>query len=252
MTNRSSQLQIPQERMLLNEVNHRISNELTAAISVISLAAKRSSNKEVRAALADVTELLHNYADVHHALQMPEHDIRMDAAAYLRKLCLAISRSKLERMKIDLVLAAPPLWLQSNQCWLLGMIMYELITNAARHAFSGRNGAIRVELMLTGTFVECRVLDNGSARANCHPGRGLKIVDALAKALIGQVHQKFGSAGSASILLFPSSAEAQITATRRIHHTVPLANDDMPSVAYFNQSLPTPQTTGIEQVPATE
>src|SRR6516165_11075706 len=120
MMNCSFQLPIMKERMLLNELNHRIRNEFTAAISVISLAAARSSNKEVRAVLANVTELLHNYADVHHALQIPEHDIRMDAAAYLRKLCLAISRSKLERMKIDLVLAAPLLLLQSNQCWLLG------------------------------------------------------------------------------------------------------------------------------------
>ena len=101
-------------------------------------------------------------------------------------------------------------------------------------------------------FVECRVLDNGSAPTNGHPGRGLKIVNALAKALIGRFHQKFGSAGSASILLFPSSAEAQITANGAIQHTIPSASGDMPSVAYFNQSLPTPQTTGIEQVPATE
>jgi two-component sensor histidine kinase len=238
--------------MLLNELNHRISNELTAAISVISRVAARSSNKEVRAVLANVTELLHNYADVHHALRMPEHDVRMDAAAYLRKLCLAISRSKLDRMNIELVLAAPPLWLQSNQCWLLGMIVYELITNVARHAFSGRNGAIRIELSRAGAFVECSVLDNGSAPVNCRPGRGLKIVNALAKALLGRFHQKFGSGGSTSIVVFPSSAEAQITANGTIQHTTPLASGDMPSIAYFSQSLPTPQTTGIEQVPARE
>ena len=108
MTNCSFQWPIRQEHMLLNELNHRIRNELTAAISMISLAAARSGNKEVRAVLANVTELLHNYADVHNALQMPECDTRVDAAAYLRKLCLAISRSKLERLNIDLVLAAPP------------------------------------------------------------------------------------------------------------------------------------------------
>jgi two-component sensor histidine kinase len=250
MTNCSFQLPIPQERLLVNELNHRISNELAAAIGMISLAAARSSNKEVRAVLANVEELLHNYADVHRALQMPEHDVRMDAAACLRKLCLAISRSKLERMKIDLVLAASPLWLQSNQCWLLGLIVYELITNAAQHAFSGSNGAIRVELSRTGAFVECRVLDNGSAPVNCRPGRGLKIVNALAKALIGRFHQKFGSEGSASILLFPSSAEAQITATGRIQHNP--TSERRHALGVLNQSLPTPQTTGVEQVPARE
>ena len=38
------------------------------------------------------------------------------------------------------------------------------ITNAARHAFCGKNGKIRVELTWPGEFVECKVLDNGSAR----------------------------------------------------------------------------------------
>ena len=152
---------ILQERLLLQELNHRISNEFTSAIDVMSRAAARSNNKEVKAALADATELMHHYADVHHALRMPEHDGRMDAAASLRKLCLSISRSKLDRMKIELVLVASRLRLQSDRCWLLGMIVYELITNAARHAFAGGNGRIRVELWRAGTFVECRVLDNG-------------------------------------------------------------------------------------------
>ena len=59
---------ILQERLLLQELNHRISNEFTSAIDVMSRAAARSNNKEVKAALADATELMHHYADVHHAL----------------------------------------------------------------------------------------------------------------------------------------------------------------------------------------
>ena len=129
---------------------------------------------------------------------MPEHDSRVDAAVYLRKLCLSISRSKLDRMKINLVLSACPLPLQSDQCWRLGMIVHELITNAARHAFAGGNGEIRVELSRTGSLAECWVLDNGSARANVQPGRGLKIVDELTKDLGGRFVQKFGPSGTES------------------------------------------------------
>src|SRR6516225_4654536 len=137
MTTIPSQLPFPQAQLLLHELNHRIGNEFCCAVSVVSLAAARSNNKEVKAALTDVAELLHHYAEAHHALQIPEHGIRTDAAAYLRKLCLSIRRSKLNHMKIDLVLAACRLWLPSDRCWLLGMIVYELITNAARHASAG-------------------------------------------------------------------------------------------------------------------
>jgi two-component sensor histidine kinase len=250
MTSRSCQMPILQERVLLQERNHRISNEFTSAIGVMSRAAARSNNKEVKAALADATELMHHYADVHHALRMPEHDVRKDAAAYLRKLCLSIGRSKLDRMKIELVLVASRLRLQSDRCWLLGMIVYELITNAARHAFAGGNGRIRVELLRAGMFVECRVLDNGSAPINFHPGHGLKIVDGLTKALDGRLAQKFGAGGSASILVFPISREPQIPANRRIKNRMLLASGYV--ALDLDQSFPIPQTAGIEQVPKAE
>jgi two-component sensor histidine kinase len=216
MTTIPSQLPFPQAQLLLHELNHRIGNEFCCAVSVVSLAAARSNNKEVKAALTDVAELLHHYAEAHHALQIPEHGIRTDAAAYLRKLCLSIRRSKLNHMKIDLVLAARRLWLPSDRCWLLGMIVYELITNAARHASAGGNGLIRVELLRTGALVECRVLDNGSGPVSFRPGRGLKIVYELAKALDGRFDQRFASGGSTSILVFPSSNEPHVAADTRI------------------------------------
>src|SRR5499433_4302365 len=76
MTTIPSQLPFPQAQLLLHELNHRIGNEFCCAVSVVSLAAARSNNKEVKAALTDVAELLHHYAEAHHALQIPEHGIR--------------------------------------------------------------------------------------------------------------------------------------------------------------------------------
>ena len=205
MTEFASTLPIPHERVLLQELNHRISNEFFSAMSLVSLAAARSGSDEVKVALSGVTELLRHYAEVHQALQSPRDDARIDAATYLSKLCLSIRRSKLDQLKIDLILAAPPLVLRSDECWLLGMIVYELITNAARHAFAGKNGQIRVELLCAGAFVQCKVLDNGAAPANVQRGSGLKIVGELIKALDGRFEQKFGTAGSTSILTFPYS-----------------------------------------------
>ena len=215
MTALPPQLPLPQEQLLLHELNHRIGNEFCCAISVVSLAAARSGDKKIKAALTDVAEILHHYAEVHCALQMPAHGIRADAAAYLHRLCLSIRRSKLNQTKIELVLAARRLWLPSHRCWLLGMIVYELITNAARHAFAEGKGWIRVELLRSGAFVECKVLDNGSAPVSFQPGCGLKIVHELTKALEGRFDQKFATGGSTSSVVFPSSSEPQVAADRR-------------------------------------
>jgi len=201
--------EITLERVLLHELVHRINNEYSSLISAVSRAAARAVNQDVKVALADIIEVLYHHTELHRALQMPEGDTHIDAAAYLEKLCQSISRSKLDDMKIDLVVATSPLQLQSDRCWRLGLIVYELITNAARHAFANGSGQVRVELWRARKFVECSVTDDGSAPADVQRGRGLTIVHELVEDLDGRIYQKFGHTGSRSILTFPYNAEPQ-------------------------------------------
>jgi two-component sensor histidine kinase len=195
------------EHVLLHELNHRINNEFAAAIGVVSAAAARSRNQKVKAALTGVRELLHRYADVHRALRMPEDDAPLDVAAYLQRLCVSISRSKLEDREIKLVLSVQSLSLQADQCWRLGMILYELITNAARHAFDSGGGEIQVALRRDGSLIRCTVQDNGSAPARIRPGHGLKIVNELSDGLGGRFTARFGPKGSRSLLILPAESE---------------------------------------------
>jgi two-component sensor histidine kinase len=198
-----AQLSSSADRVLLHELNHRTNNEFAAAIGGVSLAAARSSNDDVKAALTAVGQLLQHYAYVHRALQIPEHDTLVDAANYLRQLCLSITQSHLAYRRIKLVLATEPLQLQADPCWRLGMIVYELIINAARHAFQHGQGEIGVQLIDTGAVAQCTVVDNGSAPASIGPGRGLKIIDELTKSLGGRFESKLGPRGSSSTLIFP-------------------------------------------------
>ena len=238
MTEFSAERLLPQEQILLHELNHRINNEFAAAISVVSVAAVRSGSNDVKAALSRVAELLHRCAEVHRALQMPEHDIVSDAETYVRRLCVSISRSYLSHRKIKLVLATEPLQLDANRCWRLGLIVYELVINSARHAFPGDEGEIRVELLRAGAIAQCRVTDNGSAAATAAPGRGLKIIDELSKSLGGRLEQSFGSRGSRSILTLPCGSEPPVIpgGTRRgvqISEDAAQALDDSPSTAPY-------------------
>jgi two-component sensor histidine kinase len=222
----ASKRMVPDEQMLLQELNHRVNNEFAAAISVVSLAATKSGNQEVKTALTTVTELLHDYAHVHHALQTPEHgDTVLDAEAYLCRLCLSISRSYLDNKNIKLTLAIEPLLLPADVSWRLGMIAYELIINGARHAFGSRGGEIHVAVWRDTRFVNCSVQDSGSNGRKIQPGRGLKIVDALSNSLGGQFKQTFGPHGSTSLLVFPSSANNRRRRRPKINRR-PFAEDD--------------------------
>jgi two-component sensor histidine kinase len=199
-------LPFAEDPLLLDELNHRINNEFASLIGFVSVAAAASANDEVKRALRGVAQLVQHYADVHHILQLPDRATFVDAADYLGKLCRAISRSKLGHTNIQLVLSASPLLLESGRCWRLGMIVSELITNAAQHAFAGRPGQIRVEVFRAGRLVKCAVRDDGSAPAHIQAGRGLRIIEALAKALDGRVDRMFGPEGSVASLIFPHEA----------------------------------------------
>jgi two-component sensor histidine kinase len=171
-----------EEHLLLREFTHRANNEFASAISILALAARRSANDEVKIALATAQDRLRNYARVQHALQMPEHGTFIDATAYLRQLCRAISRSKLDCKGIELVFVERPLSMYSERSWRLGMIVSELITNAARHAFNERAGgdaddersphidqAARPPLSSFSPRATKTIASSASGRCNCAP-----------------------------------------------------------------------------------
>jgi two-component sensor histidine kinase len=191
------------DRLLLREFTHRINNEFAAAIAIVSIAAARSTNVETRTALGAVERRLHGYAQVLHTLQIPDYGICVDVSGYLRQLCRAIARSKLNGRGIELVLVEHPFRMNSERCWRLGLIVSELITNAAAHAFASRGGVIRVEIAPSGSFFECRVTDDGAASENRVPGHGLKIIEALAESLGGTINHHFGPTGTNATLIAP-------------------------------------------------
>jgi hypothetical protein len=63
---------------------------------------------------------------------MPDRDAFVDAGDQLRKLGVAMSRCKLDRMNVYLLLSIDTLPLESERCWRLALAVYELMTNAVR------------------------------------------------------------------------------------------------------------------------
>ena len=184
MTEHIAQLPNPDGSLLLRELDHRIKNELTSAICAVSAKAVQSDSVAVKAALLDVVDFLHQWADVHRALRMPDQARLTDAARYLQQLCFAMTKYRLDCLAIRVLFSADDLRLEGERCWKLGLIVSELLTNVARHVqFDARHPELRVKLMLAGNVVKCGVSDNGSAPEPIRRGRGLTIVGELASSL---------------------------------------------------------------------
>jgi two-component sensor histidine kinase len=210
MTKHIVQLSNPDGSLLLRELNHRIRNELTSAIYAVSAKAVQSDSVPVKVALLDVADLLHQCADVHRALRMPDQGRLTDAARYFQQLCFSITKYRLDHLAIRVLFSADDLRLEGERCWKLGLIVSELLTNVARHArFDAKDPELRVELMLAGNVVKCRVSDNGSAPEPIRRGRGLAIIGELVSSLGGRVHTSCAADGSSFLLSFPLTEAEQ-------------------------------------------
>jgi two-component sensor histidine kinase len=108
-------------------------------------------------------------------------------------------------MKIYLIISADTLPLETERCWLLGLLAKELVTNAVRHAgfFGTREGKITMALTWEGSFVHCAVSDNGPGMARARPVRDSRIADNLARSLGGRIGHWFDDEGTSFVVTFP-------------------------------------------------
>jgi len=63
--------------------------------------------------------------------------------------------------------------------------------------------------MRAGSWVNCRITDNGSGLGSIKPGRGLRIVGELAKSLGGRMGHTFGTTWTSFALDFPLTLHEQ-------------------------------------------
>ena len=194
----------PIERSLLyvTELLHRVQNDYTRAISLASTMEMRSS--EAKDALRQIADHLLASAKAYHLLWPRPPGELVDFAAEVTGLCGAMASTILGQDGISLNLSAPaPILLDGFRCWRANLILSELITNAARHAFGSRGGRISVSVAASRGQVTCRVSDDGSASEEPKSGHGTHLTDALTTDLEGNIERRYTATGAVITLSFP-------------------------------------------------
>jgi two-component sensor histidine kinase len=195
----------PQPFHLVEEFTHRVVNEYTEAIGTLSLAAAQTTSRQARQAITIAMNRLRAHVEAHRALQTPYTEGAVDLADYIGRLCASISRASLDDRQIRLLVEADDLWLDARRCWRMGLIVAELVRNAARHGLPEGLGCIRVTIAHTAEGVSCAVRDNGRSGAlNPSPGRGQRLVQILAAELGGAVIWRFTPTGCLAVLEIPA------------------------------------------------
>jgi PAS domain S-box-containing protein len=147
---RTSQLSatLKEREVLLQEIHHRVKNNLQVISSLINLQVRQVSDVPTRAALQECQTRVQAIALIHEKLYQSTDYSRVPFSEYSRSLAANIFEATgVSPAAIALNMNVEPISLAVDKAIPCGLIMNELITNALKHAFPmGREGAIQVEL----------------------------------------------------------------------------------------------------------
>ena len=179
------------------EANHRFLNTLAALHGLLRNDFGGFVDPAVRDAVSVYSSRIQAFASVHRTLGEESGQGRVDAAAHLARLCEELCAAHLAPRGVQCEFRSDSASLPQEVCQKLSLIVVELVTNAAKHAFGGRSGGrVSVSLRRAGDGWICQVADNGSGLrgAGGGGGDGMKLVRGLAQALGGAllVHSDAG------------------------------------------------------------
>lgn len=194
---------------LIDEISHRVINEYSEAICALDRAARAVRDDRAQAALTLAAIRLRAHAEAHRALQSPGIEGPIELTQYIGRLCVCLAKASLAESCVGLTLNADEVWLDAARCWRVGLIVAELVRNAARHGLSGGAGEIWIEIGEVDGRITCSVCDDGSGAPSGQGGRGRRLVQALAAELDGSVEWCFAPSGCCARLDFPSPLDAQ-------------------------------------------
>ncbi len=155
---------LKEREVLLQEVHHRVKNNLQVISSLINMQARKLANGSGRDALEECQARVQTIALIHQKLYQSRNYAGVPFSEYARGLAANVFHATgISPTDISLYLAIEDLTLAVDKAIPCGLVLNELITNALKHAFpNGRHGTIRVELcMLEGGRLRLAVKDDG-------------------------------------------------------------------------------------------
>jgi PAS domain S-box-containing protein len=205
--------ELQEKAVLLNEVHHRVKNNLQIISSLLNLQSDSVADTHVKGVLDDSKNRIYSMALVHNQLYQSGVFTEIDFSDYCtslyRELLLVFQKSTevsvrvdIEDVKLELQTAIP-----------CGLILNELITNSLKHAFTKkRPGRIEITLRLNevDAMYVLQYKDNGDGlpennRSDEADGLGLFLVKNLVEQINGSIERSPAVEGLHYRIRFPAS-----------------------------------------------
>lgn len=181
-----------EQQAMVQEVHHRVKNNLQYIVSLLNLQASTAQNSELATQIEEIKNRIMTMGVIHQRLYQAQGIHRVEVAPFLQELIANVLNASPYPVPIARELNVEAFQLDADTAIALGLLINELMTNAIKHAFS-QNPAPRVELSLVreGAGLLLRMRDNGPGFR--FPGNGsgfgMRLVQLFLRRLKGRVEQ---------------------------------------------------------------
>ncbi|MBR0692749.1 sensor histidine kinase [Bradyrhizobium lablabi] len=192
--------------LVLRESHHRMKNTLTLLGVSLRRDFLRRKSEDLSVAVDRFERRVVAFGRLYNLLSSDAEVMTVSAGEFFGAVCRALSEAVLEPAGIRCEAAVESGVLPAPQCHRLGLMLTELVTNAAKHAFPNKSGGlIRIEVCNREGRWSCTVTDNGTGATEPLRGTGGRILQGLARSIRARVHAEGGRAGTRVTIVMPAS-----------------------------------------------
>ena len=197
--------EVAERDLFLEEFDHRVKNNFTLVASLLDMQRRRAGEGETADALQAALSRVESIARAHRHLYRGSGTApgSVDMASYLGELCTALSEALFLRGAITLDCYSDHAAIPRDRAVSIGLVVNELVTNAVKHAFPGRDaGRISVRFEATENGWRLTVSDNGTGMSEAKRtkgrdgGMGTRLIDAFARQAHGTVSTQSTAEGT--------------------------------------------------------
>lgn len=199
---------VKEKTTLLQEVHHRVKNNLAVVSGMIQMQRFSIENRELSELLNESERRIQSIALIHESLYKSASLSSIHVNKYVKKLIEPIRDTYDPDHQIQLELDIDKIELNINQAVPCALILNELLSNAFKHAFENiQNGYIKVIIKQHNNQVDCKISDNGKGLPQDFAQQngdhlGFTIVKTLIKQLDAS-YQVNGQSGTTVQFSFP-------------------------------------------------
>jgi two-component sensor histidine kinase len=198
---RAARAALADRETLLRELDHRVKNNFAAMAALLEMQQRRSNNVDTKAALQGALGRIESFARAHQFLYQDFDSVgTVNMKTYLSELCGVLGGAIGLDGGIRIGCDADRVMLPRDRAISIGLLVNEVATNSAKHAFAGREtGTIAIAFSEDRDGYRLEVRDDGCGmpEQRRNGSLGLALIQALAKQANATVEMQTSADGTA-------------------------------------------------------